>query len=205
MKEYRTLKYEKKKKNSFDEDFIKRYIKIALQGTVDTYLSSLHRGEISIAVKYLKDQKLFPIRAGEGADIRSNKPEDIDEAFTYRCLAGFGTPLRYIYIQNLEKLNREELKVVGVYEQQIRSRAGENYQTFIAVPIRGAEIEEDRFEVEVMRDLGLLGIDLERKFGFGNITNSEIYFLASLADLLSEPIVDLLLLRKQREAEQAVA
>ena len=127
IKDYRAQKRDLiKKDKQLSEDLIVSIVEKILTGLNDTYLKDVHRKNVAVTLKYLKDGKLIPIRVGGNSEERKSlKAESVNEAYIYKCINHFGKRLRFIYVKNLDKLDKYELSVIGVYKNKI----GTNYAT----------------------------------------------------------------------------
>lgn len=184
------------RKESLDSEYIETTIKEILKGVNNTYIKQIHRKDVSITLKYLANGVLHPIRIGIAHETRDQDPEEWEKAYVYKCLVEDGKKITFIYIKNIKNITACEMKYVGRYVNEIKSRAERyNYNSFIAIPLRGGKINlanGNGYKIEQYEDLGFIGLDLREKYGFGNFSYHEYFFLKNIADLLAEPIKDLI-------------
>ncbi len=195
IKDYRAQKKDLiKKGKQLDKDYIVSIIEKILTGVNDTYLKDVHRKNVAVTLKYLKDGKLIPIRVGGNSEERKSlMAESYDKAYVYNCINPIGKKLRFIYVKNLDNLDKYELSAIGIYKEEIKKRAGDYYKSFIALPLRGGRIKMSGSNgMSSVPNLGILGFDLKEKYGFGNFPEHEYHYLTSFASLLSEPVQDLI-------------
>ncbi len=163
-----------------------KYIEDILTSFNDYIFKKLHRKDIVITLKYLKENKLHNIRIGDNIENRDNNPESIDKSYIYKALTRADKRLKYIYVKDLSKPDLHELQAIGQDLVFIKGRAVDKYKTFIAVPIRSNSISSiSTKEVQVKKDLGLLGFDLKEEYGFGNLDFYELNIIFCLSDSLS--------------------
>jgi hypothetical protein len=202
IREYKAFKATKaKKKEQLKCGDIEKQIRNILISFNDNYMKQFHRRKVSAVIKYLKNEKLYPIRIGGDIVKRKTDPEDIDNSFVYKALNEPGKKLSYIYVKNLDNPDKYECAVLGRYKNEICGRAKGKYNTFVALPIRAGRLEGNSSEFTTRPDLGFLGFDLMEKYGFGNLYKYEIDFMACLVDLLSEPVQDLIM-SKHKESKR---
>jgi hypothetical protein len=160
----------------------------------DNYMRKMHREEVSATIKYnnIKENKLYPIRVGCDCNERNYGEENYNDSFVYRVLCEPGRKLRYLYVKDINNPDKYEYEVMGKYSNDILKRSKDKYVTFIALPIRAGRIVGDSSEdISVRSDLGILGFDLNDAYGFGNLEEHELEFISCFADMLSEPVQDL--------------
>lgn len=195
IKDYRAQKRDLAKRGKqLSEDFIVSIIEKILAGVNDTYLKDMHRKNVAVTLKYCKGGKLIPIRVGGNSEERKSiSAESDDKGYVFKCINHFGKSLRFIYVKNLDNLDKYELEAIGVYKKQIKERAGDYYKSFISLPLRGGRIKVSASNgMTSVPNLGIVGFDLKEKYGFGNFSEHEYHYLASFASLLSEPVQDLI-------------
>lgn len=192
LREYRTHKKNKSEIGEL-EHFMHETLKKILDSFNANYMQKKYSQKVVATLKYKLNDRLIPIRSGDEADYRDKSPEEADKSFVYKALSDIGEKLPYIYVKDLDEPDTYECQSMGKFTEQIKNRAGENYKTFIALPIRGGRLP---VEAEVRRDLGILGFDLKEKFRFGNFEEHELDYIACLADSLSEIITDLVSIKK---------
>ena len=193
IREYHALKkYYDRKNGKMDAEKIQQHIRDILTSFNDNYMKRLHGQEVSASIKYYKNEKLYPIRVGGDIARRSHQPEEVKKAYVYLALSEPGKKLTYIYVKDLGNLDKYESRVLGKYMADIQKRSQTYYNTFIALPIRGGKLQEVSGDFAILPDFGILGFDLKEKYGFGNFEPQELDFIACLADLLSEPLQDLI-------------
>lgn len=155
----------------------------------------MHRNVVSACVKYEMNDKLYPIRVGNDKENRNKEPETSEDNLIYRCLKSSGQNKKYLYIKNIEKLDKSETNLLKSGENpeqtigKFRDRAKNKYTAFIDLPIRAGIATGSSFTIE--RDLGFIGFDLMEKYGFGNVEEPELHYLACFADIMSELILNL--------------
>ncbi len=180
--------------NPFTQDDIERNITKILEEFNNNFMSVYHRGEIAVTLKYKKGDFLYPIRVGKDAINRNMDCELINESYVYLALSETGKKLSYVYIKNLDKPDIYETEVLGKRIQDVKTRAKDHYKTFIALPIRSGKLPYSKHKKDFTSrpDLGMIGFDSMEKYGFGNLDKHEIDIFGCLADLLSEPVNDLI-------------
>ena len=172
---------------------IKKHISEILELFLKSYLYRMHPGEASAVIKYKHPgtDELVPIRVGNDAKDRDTKPEKLDKSYIYQALTAPGKTLRYIYVKNLDSPDKYECRALGTYTEGVQGRAKSNgYPTFIALPIRSGRIKDSMLSAQ--NTLGMLGLDLKTKYGFGNFEEHEQEYLACFVDMMSELVQDLI-------------
>jgi hypothetical protein len=193
---FKNYKIESKKPIKLNE--IKSHLTNLLKDFCTQYMMIFYRPEVTITLKYLKGGNLYPIRSGDNELKRSQNPEQIDKSFVYKAINKSGNKLSYVYVKNLDNIDKKEMKMLSGFEENINKRATGKYRTFIALPIRSGKLPNVSSSNFTTRpDLGILGFDLLEPYGFGNLEESEIHVLLSLADLISEPVKDLIDYKKK--------
>jgi hypothetical protein len=187
LREYRT--YRKCVNGVVSDVRIKEKIKHILTSFNNNYIKKKYSSKVVATIKYKLNDKLYPIRVGDDANSRDSNAEEECSSYVYQALNEIGRTLPYIYVKNLDKLDAYESGVMGRFTDKIKGRAGSNYKTFIALPIRGGKLPD--MGVDVRANLGVIGFDLNEKYGFGDFGEHELDYIACLADSLSELIEDL--------------
>jgi len=175
-----------------DSKDIKNEITHMLEKFNDNYMKKIHSPDVSAIIKYKNDKLLYPIRVGFDKDTRCWDPEPVESSHVYKKLDEPGKKLRYIYVKDLNDPDKYEREVIGNSRKEIQNRAKGHYNTFIAMPIRAGKLANITDEFVTRPDLGMIGFDLKEKFGFGNFEDHEINFIACFADIMSEPLQDLI-------------
>lgn len=159
----------------------------------EKFIKDLHLASTVVTLKYLHDDKLYPVRVGDNVDNRNTTPENLNESYIYNALTKARKKLRYIYVKNIDNPDTLELQEIGPDLQNIQARATGKYKTFIAVPIRSEALKlVSTSDIEVKKELGLLGFDLQEKYGFGNLEQFELNLIYTVADLLSIIVGDII-------------
>jgi hypothetical protein len=170
-----------------------KYIKDILTQFNNSFMKDLHGKETVITLKYQSGNQLIPIRAGENLANRSETAEELKESYIYTALNKPRNRTDYIYVKNINKPDKLELQTIGQDLVDIQRRALPHYSTFIAVPIRSTDVQEfTKGDFHLKKDLGMLGIDLNKKYGFGNLEKYELNIIYCLADLLSVIVEDII-------------
>ncbi len=191
LRQYRAYRaYQNANDYQISLDTIKQTITKILTSFNNNYIKKKYSSAVIATVKYKLNNKLYPIRVGDDANRRDDSIEEEKNSYVYQALNEVGRILPYIYIKDLDKLDAYETGVMGRFTDKIKGRAGSNYKTFIALPIRGGKWPE--MEVDVRANLGILGFDMKEKYGFKNFEESELDYMACLADSLSELIEELI-------------
>lgn len=192
IRDYRTHKRREegqKKRLSLDE--IKRYISEILSKFNDNYMAKMHTAKVSAVIKCRHSNTLDPIRVGGDRAERNNEPELLEESFIYKALNETGKTMRYIYVKNLDNPDKYECEALGKHLSDVKKRSQNKYSTFIALPIRTGQEKHVSSGFTDRQDLGMLGFDLKRKYGFGNFEEHELEYIACFVDMMSELVQDL--------------
>lgn len=179
---------------SIDEQMIVKHIERILNKVNDNYMKTVHRNKVSVSLKYLKKNKLFPIRIGNDAADRNPNPEHLKESYVYQILTRDGRKINYLYVKDINNPDKHECSALGEYKDELQTRAKTKYNTFIALPIRAGKMKT-KSDFTTRADLGILGFDLKEKYGFGNFDEHEFHIMGCLVDLLSEPVQDLIAIK----------
>ncbi len=199
IRDYRAHKRGKElQSESFSPDDIQRYIKEILSKFNDNYMKRMHTPEVSAVIKYRDSDNLVPIRVGGDRAERNNKPELLKESFVYQALNEPGKKMRYIYVKDLDKPDKYEYKALGQHLDDVQKRAKDKYSTFIALPIRTGQARHVSGNFTARQDLGMLGFDRSKKYGFGNFEAPELEYIACFVDMMSELVQDLIEAKKQK-------
>lgn len=190
--------YTKKREGNLNCVFIEDTIKNILKSFNDNYMKKAHREAVSVTIKFKINNELYPIRVGYDADDRNSHPENEQESFVYMSLCRTGKKKQVIYVKDIENTDSIENKMLGDNVEDIQARAKGKYSTFIALPIRtGKSITNDTNKKwEIKQDIGMLGFDMKEKYGFGNLYEHEIDIYGCVADLLADPLYDLIELKR---------
>ena len=192
IRDYRTYKrWKESEGETLSPDDIKRDIQEILSKFNDNYMKKMHSPEVSAVIKYRHSDNLVPIRVGGDKNDRNNKQELLKESFIYQALNEVGKTMRYIYVKNLNDPDKYEYRALGKHIEDVKSRAGEKYSTFIALPRRTGQ-QQPEWEFKARRDLGMLGFDRKKKYGFGNFERHELEYIACFVDMMSELVQDLI-------------
>ena len=189
------------KGKTLSPDDIKRDIQEILSKFNDNYMKKMHSPEVSAVIKYRHSDNLVPIRVGGDKNDRNNEPELLKESFIYQALNEYGKPMRYIYVKNLDDPDKYEYRALGKYIEDVKSRAGEKYSTFIALQIRMGQ-RQPEWKFKASRDLGMLGFDRKKKYGFGNFERHELEYIACFVDMMSELVQDLIEAEERETANE---
>ncbi len=190
---------DKESSQTLSKDRIAERIEKILAEFNKQFMEVYHRPNITMTLKYLVNDQLFPIRVGDDKDNRLYCPEQKDDSFVYQSLNQTGNKLRYLYVKNINKTDKFENEVI-LNLVDIKARARDNYQTFIALPIRSGTVNDvvENSGVKVKHDLGILGIDMKEAYGFGNFESHELDILGCLTDLLALPTSDIIKISKDQ-------
>ncbi len=203
IRDYRTHKrWKEMQAESFFPDDIKRYIQEILSKFNDNYMKRMHSPQVSTVIKYQDYDNLVPIRVGGDQAERNNEPESLKKSFIYQALNEPGKTMRYIYVKYLDKPDKYEYKALGKYLTDVQTRAKGKYSTFIALPIRTGQAKHVSGAFKTRQNLGMLGFDLRRKYGFGNFETHELEYIACFVDMISELVQDLIGAKRQKVANQ---
>lgn len=194
MRDYRAQRDCRKTANILvDETFFVDSMRSILDSFNNNYMRKRYRSSVVATIKYKMNDLLFPVRVGDDVDYRSGEPETTDRSYVYKALNDYGVKLPYLYVKNLDNPDEYEAKNMGKLSAEIKGRAGDNYKTFIALPIRGGKMPFPKgVDIFARQDLGVLGFDLKNAYEFGNFEENELDFIACLADSLGEIILDLI-------------
>ena len=183
---------EKNNGSTISRDETIKYLKDILTSFNNSFIKDIHGEKATITLKYINNNKLFPIRVGENIENRENNEEDVKKSYIFNALNNSNNKLRYIYIKDLAKPDIYERTAMGNEIELIQSRALNKYKTFIAVPIRSGVIKKlTTNSVIIKKNLGILGIDFEKKYKFGNFNKYELYIIECLTDSISLIVQDL--------------
>lgn len=171
---------------------IKQYIIKILELFNDNYMKKMHRPDVSAVLKYRNGDKLFPLRVGGDKADRNRQAEKVSESYVYQSLNMPGKMKPYIYVKDIERPDRYEKNILRPNIERVQERATGKYNTFIAIPIRAGKLVNFSTEFDTQTDLGMIGFDLQEKFGFGNFEEQELHLIACFADLISEIVQDLI-------------
>lgn len=86
----------------------------------------------------------------------------------------------------------------------IQERAADHYKTFIAMPIRGGVDKRKQNRWSDRNAIGMIGFDLKRPFGFGDLPPHQLDYMACFVDMISEPVIDLIRKLKEEVADSAI-
>jgi hypothetical protein len=179
---------------------IENTIKNILKSFNDLHMKDKHRPESKVTLKYIYKDKLFPIRESNLAN-RSNDSEKIAKSYIYNYLNNDIQIKPFIYVMDLDDSESKECLSLGDYYHKIKSRAANNYSTFIALPIRTGEfIQISNETIKTKENLGIIGFDMEEKYGFGTLFSHELEILGCFTDLLSIIVKDLQTSLKNNES-----
>jgi len=82
---------------------------------------------------------------------------------------------------------------LGNHTVNVQRRALGHYSTFIALPIQSGQCHDvSSSNMAAKNSLGMLGLDLKKKYGFGNFEKQEWEYLACFVDMISELVQDLI-------------
>lgn len=186
------LSKKKNRKGKITSNEIVSYIKKILDSFNYKFMEQTHRKGVTTTLKYIHQNKFYPIRVGRDVELRKGC-EDWKESYVYISLINQHRYLQYIYVKNIDNPDRTETKMLGGFNEQIKSRAEGLYNTFISVPLkRRYESKENPSNLTIKKDLGLLGFDLQEKYGFGNLEQFELNILNCLVEMISELTEDLI-------------
>lgn len=194
MRDYRAQRdYRKTGGLMLDKTFYLDSLKSILDSFNNNYMKKKYSSCVVGTIKYKVNESLFPIKVGDDVDYRSGEPETAEQSFVYKALNDFGVKLPYLYVKDVDNPDEYEAKAMGKLSVDIKARAGDNYKTFIALPIRGGKMPFPKgVDIFARQDLGVLGFDLKKSYEFGNFEEKELDFIACLADSLGEIILDLI-------------
>jgi hypothetical protein len=172
---------------------IVRHIKKLLDAFNTHYMRKMHRPKVSATLKYLDSgsNKLVPIRVGGDCAQRNQSPESVTDSHVYQSLCMPGKTKCYIYVMNIQKPTTIDIAALAPNLQEVQTRAQDKYTTFLALPIRTGKNNAVSKDFTSRTDLGMIGFDLKEPYGFGNVSEQEIHYIACFADLISELVVDL--------------
>ncbi|PKP20476.1 MAG: hypothetical protein CVU05_09035 [Bacteroidetes bacterium HGW-Bacteroidetes-21] len=168
-------------------------IKETLTQFNEKILVPLHGKKAVITLKYKEKDRLIPIRIGDAIENREKTPESISDSYVYNALTKNKSRMEYLYVKDVNILDNKELLSLGAESEHIKARASGKYSTFIAVPVRSGELKSlSSDEIQVRKDLGILGFDTKEKYSFGNLDQYELDMMYCLSDLLSIIVEDLI-------------
>ena len=194
VRDYQAIK---QKKELTTEDIIENVQRI-IHNFNEQYIKKMYGDNISITVKYRVNNNLYPIRDGDDVGARDDQPQLINEAHVYSYLSKPGKKRQVLYVKNLSNLDKNELRILGENEEDVRHRAGDKYKTFIALPIRTGS--EYAGKVSMKKDVGFICFDSKEPYNFGSLNEYQINIFACLSDLLSELLSDIIRLNSQKAA-----
>jgi hypothetical protein len=183
-----------KDKQPFTKIEIEKHIRGMLKGFYENFIKHYHGDNITVTLKYRKNDQLISLREGEYAPMRILAPEPLKVSYVYQSLSETGKKWSYIYVKNLDDPDKYETEILGQNLPDVKKRALDNYKTFIALPIRAGKLELDSTEFITRPDLGIIGFDSLEEYKFGNFDPHELDIMACLADLLSELVQDLIMI-----------
>ena len=96
------------------------------------------------------------------------------------------------YIKDIDDPDKYEIETLGKHMCDVKKRAQGKYSTFIALPIRTGRLKHVSAAFKASQDLGMLGFDLKKKYGFGNFEEHELEYIACFVDMMSEIVQDLI-------------
>jgi hypothetical protein len=170
---------------------IKRRLEQILESFNNNYMKRMHRFKVSACIKYRNNKKLYPIRVGHDKAERNPQAEKVDQSFVYQSLNMPGKKKRYIYVKNVQNPDKYEQDAIEPNLVKVQDRAKGKYNSFIAIPIRAGKKVNVSEDFATTPDLGMIGFDLNEKFGFGNFEENELHYIACFADLISEIVQDI--------------
>jgi len=192
MRDYRAQRdYRRAAGLLVDESFFVDSLRSILDLFNNNYMKKRYSSGVVATIKYKMNDLLYPVRVGDDVDYRAEDPETTEQSYVYRALNDFGVKLPYLYVKDVDNPDEHEAKNMGKLSSDIKGRAGDNYKTFIALPIRGGKMPFPKgANISARQDLGVLGFDLKNAYEFGNFEERELDFIACLADSLGEIILD---------------
>lgn len=181
---------------NFSSIQIENKIKDILNAFNKSFIKDFHGPRVVITLKYLLNSNLYPIRVPND-DNRNTEPENIISSYIYKALKKSKQRIGFVYVKNLKKPDKNELLVLGNDMPEIQKRALNHYSTFISLPIRSGEMSIDKSKLKFSKDLGILGLDMNKRYAFGNLYPFEIQTLSILTDILAELVLDLILIKEK--------
>jgi hypothetical protein len=159
---------------------------------ISEYLKPRHGPDVTLCIKYLKQKKMHNIRVGPRSDRNNSEAEHVDNCHVFQRIVND----KKIKILHVEDTQNDQLlrKKIGRPDdaEKIRHRAAiQGYRTFWAMPIRTGKTQLEDATCVKKIPLGFLGCDLPYPYGFGNISDQEVDFLACVVDAISELLYDL--------------
>ncbi|MBL8024838.1 MAG: hypothetical protein JNL74_00420 [Fibrobacteres bacterium] len=141
-----------------------------------------------ITIKYISNGKLCSLRSKEQTE-RCGEPEMPDSNPIFKLFVKYTDKFKELYIKNTDDIESNKL-IFGLEATDIKARAlKHDYRTFLAIPIRQSGLITDG--VCIKNTIGFIGADLPSEDLFGDILKDEMYIFYTIADLVSEVIVDL--------------
>jgi hypothetical protein len=81
--------------------------------------------------------------------------------------------------------------MLGNKKREVIKKALGKYATFFAMPIRGGCIDA-KITWHQRDNLGMIGFDLQKPYGFADLPEFQLEYIACFVDLMVEPIKDLI-------------
>lgn len=189
--------------HTINSNQIRYQIHTILDNLTRNIICRVHRKGMNACIKFVFKDKLCSIRAGDSEHFRNVEVEPKESSVIFDIFSQCGKNTRqYIYIKNLDKLEKDEEFFFGEKIKDrynvLKERAGDHYKTFVAMPIRGgADQRKSNTNADdnkwAIRDLiGIIGFDSKESYAFGDLPEHELDFLACFADTMSELVYDLI-------------
>ncbi len=174
---------------------IKKNIEMILSAFNDRFMCIVHRNKVIATIKFVFNDQLYSIRTGEYVLGRSINPEDKKNCPIFDAFSQATKRKRqYIYVKNVDKFELKEAEVFGVKCDYIKKRAAGNYKTFVTMPIRGGVDNRIANNLWFERNtIGTVCFDINQPYGFGDLPEHHLEYMACFVDLISELVFDLIL------------